>query len=341
MIPPRGNLFAMRWLIVLPFDRPEHMGVDLATELAALGHDVRTFAYRRENALYKNKSTKAAYQRLIARRLVARARAFRPHVVLVVKGGPMTPAVIRTIRERTNARFVNVFPDNPLWMLDFAHIEPYDVFFTKERFAIRQLQLVGLRNLHYLAPWCVPADHHPVTPTDAERAALRGRAAIVGSWYPYRERFLAELADYPIRIFGPGWKRAASPRVRALVAGGSVFGRAKLAVYSAATVSINLHHPMNDVAGVNTRLFELAAAGACQLVDAKDDVTALFKAGDEILTFRDLGEARRHLDYYLAHPDEAQAIGEHARRRALAEHTVRHRVEEILAVVRARFGDLA
>ncbi|MBI2204911.1 MAG: glycosyltransferase [Candidatus Rokubacteria bacterium] len=326
---------------MLPFDRPEHMGVDLATELGALGHEVRTFAYRRENPLYKNKSTKAAYQRVIARRLVARARAWRPHVVIVVKGGPVTPDVIRAIRERTGARFVNVFPDNPLWMLDFAHIEPYDVFFTKERFAIRQLQLVGLRNLHYLAPWCVPAYHHPVTPTDDERAALAGRAAIVGSWYPYRERFLAEIADYPIRIFGAGWKRAVNPRVRALVAGGSVFGRAKLAVYSAATVSINLHHPMNDVAGVNTRLFELAAAGACQLVDAKDDVTALFKAGEEVLTFRDLGEVRRQLDYYLAHPDEARAIGANAHRRALAEHTVRHRVDEIVAVLRERFGEFA
>ena len=29
------------------------MGVDLAAELTALGHDVRTFAYRRENVLYK------------------------------------------------------------------------------------------------------------------------------------------------------------------------------------------------------------------------------------------------------------------------------------------------
>jgi spore maturation protein CgeB len=328
----------MRWLIVLPFERPGHMGVDLAAELVALGHETRTFAYRRENVLYKNRSTKRAYQQLIARRLVARATAFRPHVVLVVKGGPVSPAVIARIRERTRARFVNVFPDNPLWMLDFSRIEPYDVFFTKERYAIRQLTLVGLRNLHYLAPWCIPADHHPVETTDAERAALEGRAALVGSWYPYRERLLREIAEYPVRVYGPGWQHAGDPRVRALVAGGRTWGRAKLAIYSAATVSLNLHHPMNDVAGVNTRTFELAAAGACQLVDAKDDVTALFKPGEEILTFGDVGELRRHLDHWLARPAEARALGANARRRALAEHTARHRVEEIIAVLRERCG---
>ena len=34
----------MRWLIVLPFDRPEHMGVDFRDELELMGHEVRTFA---------------------------------------------------------------------------------------------------------------------------------------------------------------------------------------------------------------------------------------------------------------------------------------------------------
>jgi spore maturation protein CgeB len=162
----------------------------------------------------------------------------------------------------------------------------------------------------------------------------------VGSWYPYRERLLREIADYPVRLYGPGWRHAVDPRVRALVAGGSTRGRAKLSVYSAATISLNLHHPMNDVAGVNNRTFELAAAGACQLVDAKDDVAAVFKPGEEILTFGDVGELRHQLDHWLARPAEARTIGVNARRRALAEHTAGHRAREILAVLRERFGAL-
>jgi spore maturation protein CgeB len=41
---------------------------------------------------------------------------------------------------------------------------------------------------------------------------------------------------------------------------------------------------------------------------------------------------------HLEHPDEARAIGENARRRALAEHTLRHRIEAMLATVEERFG---
>ena len=328
----------MRWMVVFPFDRPEHMGVDFADDLTALGHEVRTYAYRRENVLYKNKATKLAYQRLIARDLVRRCAAWRPEIVLVIKGGPIPPSTLQRLKTDTGAVLLNVFPDNPLWMMPFENIEPYDVFFTKERHAMRQLELAGLRNLHYLPPYCVPAFHHSVTPTDEERRALSGVVAFVGSRYEYRERFAAEIADYPLKIWGPGWQRARDPRVRACVAGGAAWGRTKLAIYSAATLSLNLHHPMNDIVGVNTRAFELAAAGACQVVDLKEELPALFKPDHEVVTFRNLPELRQQLDYYLAHPDEARAIGDNARRRALAEHTLGHRIAEMLEVVRERFG---
>ena len=325
----------MRWLIALPYERPGLMGMDFADELRGLGHSVATFAYRRDNVLYKNKSTKAAYQSALNRRLERHCADDRPDVILVIKGGPIAADVVRRLKSATRAVIVNVFPDNPLWMMPFDQIEPYDLFFTKERYALRQLEMIGLRNLHYLPMYCVPALHHPVGLDAAEAADLRGVVALVGARYPYRERLVQELLDLPVRVWGPGWRRA-GPELAARVGGGFIEGREKLAVYCGATLSLNPHHPMNDVAGVNTRAFELAATAACQVVDLKDDLPHLFKPGDEVVTFRDLPELRRQITYYLAHPDEARAIGENARRRALAEHTVRHRVEEIVAAVHAR-----
>jgi spore maturation protein CgeB len=328
----------MRWLIVLPFERPEHMGVDFRDELRALGHEVRTFAYRRVNPLYKNVGTKAAYQLWILRRLEGVCLDWRPDLVLVIKGGPITPGLIRRVKARLDTLFLNFFPDNPLWMIPFDHIEAYDLFFTKERYAMRSLERVGIRNLHYLPMYCVPAMHHPVTLTDEERERYAAPLAFVGSHYPYRERFVRELADYPLRLWGNGWQDASAPAVRRLVAGPAVWGRTKLAIYSGATLSLNHHHPMNDIVGVNTRTFELAASGACQVVDWKEELPALLKPGEELLAYRELGDLRRLLDYYLAHPDEARAIGENALRRALGEHTLRHRIEEMVAVVEERFG---
>ncbi len=312
------------------------MGMDFADELRALGREVRTFEYRKDNPLYKNRGTKAAYQLWLLRRLERLCLAWRPSHVLVVKGGPITPGLIRRVKRRLDTRFLNFFPDNPLWMMPFEHIEAYDLFFTKERYALASLRQAGLRNLHYLPMYCVPLAHHPVETTPEEVRRWGSPLSFVGSRYPYRERLVRELLAYPLRVWGAGWSGAEDAQVRA-IAGGPVWGRDKLCVYSASTLSLNHHHPMNDINGVNTRTFELAAAGACQVVDLKDDLHDLFKPGDEVVVYRDLEELRRHLDFYLAHPGEARAIGANARRRALAEHTVRHRVGAMLAAVEDRF----
>jgi len=292
------------------------MGMDFADELTALGHEVRTFAYRRENALYKNKPTKALYTRVLLGRLQRVAEEWRPAVVLVIKGGPIKPDIVHRLRGALDVVVVNFFPDNPLWMIPFECIEAYDFFFTKERYALRMLQQAGLTNVHYVPMYCVPGEHHPVALTDDDRRRYESRLSFVGSRYPYRERFVRSLSAYPLRLWGGGWVRSRDPDVRKLVAGPAVFGR--------------------DIVGVNTRTFELAAAAACQVVDFKDDLATLFKPGDEVVAYRDLGECRRVLDHYLAHPDEARAIGENARRRALAEHTLRHRLEEMIGTIERR-----
>jgi spore maturation protein CgeB len=328
----------VRWLVVVPFNQPGLLGVDFADELTALAHEVHVFEYRRDNVLYKNKGTKAAYQLWILRRLERACLAVRPDIVLVHKGGPVTPGLIRRVKARIDTLFVNVFPDNPLWMMPFEGIEPYDLFFTKERYALRSLQSIGLRNVHYLASYCVPSLHYPVTLTEDEQRRFAAPLSFVGSRYPYRECFVRELTAYPLRLWGGGWQHATDPAVRRLVAGGPVYDRDKLCVYSASTLSLNHHHPMNDIFGVNNRAFELAAAGVCQVADFKEDMATLFKPGEELLTYRDLPELKRLLDFHLARPEEARAIGANARRRALAEHTVRHRIDELLAVVDERFG---
>src|SRR5260370_17628956 len=87
----------MGGLIVLAVDGREKMGVDFRDELEAMGHEVRTFAYRRDNPLYKNRGTKAAYQVWILRRLERLCIEWRPSLVLVIKGGPITPGLVRRV----------------------------------------------------------------------------------------------------------------------------------------------------------------------------------------------------------------------------------------------------
>src|SRR5204863_7572368 len=99
------------------------MGVDFGEELAARGHTVRLFEYRRDNALYKNKSTKAAYQLWILRLLERACASWHPDIALVIEGAPITPNRVRRVKARDDTLFLYVLPDNPLWTIPFGCLD--------------------------------------------------------------------------------------------------------------------------------------------------------------------------------------------------------------------------
>ena len=185
------------------------MGMDFRDELVAMGHEVRTFAYRRDNPLYKNRSTKATYQIFILRRLERACLAWRPDLVLVIKGGPVTPGLIRRVKARIDTRFLNFFPDNPLWMIPFHCVEAYDAFFTKERYALRALEQAGLRNLHAADVLRARSSTTRSKLTAEDRARFAAPISFVGNAYPYRDPLRAR-ARRSIRCAsggGPGPRR--------------------------------------------------------------------------------------------------------------------------------------
>ena len=328
----------MRWLLVRPAASGTGGLEDLRRELEAHGQTVRAVVYRRRNPLYKNKGVKALYIRWILRGLARIARAERPEVILVYKGETLGPDLLERFKAETGAVLLNLFPDNPLLTIPFECLEPYDLILSKERYGIRALELAGLRTLYYLPHYCDPALHHQVELTPAERERYGAEVSFVGHHYPYRERFFRELADLPLALWGRGWERAASPAVRQLARRATVSDRALLCVFSGSRINLNLHHPLNDIVGVNDRTFFLAGSRAFQLVDWKADLGEFFKEGEEIVTYRSPAECRNLIGYYRAHPDEAAAIALNAQRRAYRDHTCQRRVEELLDVVASRFG---
>lgn len=317
---------------------PDGHGEDIRQELAAMGHSVFAFAFRRRNLLYKNKGIKELYIRWIMGRLLATIQRIKPDVVFVMKGETLPPGLIHEAKRRTGAVIVNIFPDNPLLMIPFGRIEAYDLFCVKDRYAIQALEKAGLRNLYYLPHHCTPSFHHHVEPTPAEAKIYGSDLSFVGHWYPYRDRFFADLEGFHLKIWGKDWWRSPSPVVRRAWQGRPAFEREKLLVYGATKISLNLHHPLNDIVGINDRVFELAACRAFQLVDWKEDLPNLFKEGEEIVSYRSKEELCRLANHYLAHPDERAAIAANAQARAYRDHTCAQRLTEILHVVRQRFG---
>jgi spore maturation protein CgeB len=101
------------------------------------------------------------------------------------------------------------------------------------------------------------------------------------------------------------------------------------AFYNAQAYTLNVTRSDMVAAGYSpsVRLFEAAACGTPIISDAWNGLDTIFRVGTEILISR---SARETLRYLRELPEEERlAIGERARKRALAEHTAAHRAEEL------------
>ena len=96
--------------------------------------------------------------------------------------------------------------------------------------------------------------------------------------------------------------------------GGSLDPALIPALYKQSRVGFNFH---NSLGPVNTRLYDLAAFGVCQICDNKATLSLVFDEGSEIVGFDSVDECIDLIRYYLAHPSDAERIGFASRDRFL------------------------
>jgi len=113
-----------------------------------------------------------------------------------------------------------------------------------------------------------------------------------------------------------------------------------------ARAHVTVHVPRRPYAtslpGVPTiRVFEALACGIPLVCAPWDDSEHLFSPGADYLVAHHGAEMRACLRAILNEPDFAAQLAEHGRRTILSRHTCRHRVDELLAILRELKGDMA
>ncbi len=86
-------------------------------------------------------------------------------------------------------------------------------------------------------------------------------------------------------------------------------------------------------ASSTSRPFELAALGATIVASPYLGIEEWFEPGKEVVVISSVEEATDRMRWLLTHDAERRAIGQAARRRALAEHTFRHRAQELVRLI--------
>ncbi len=181
-----------------------------------------------------------------------------------------------------------------------------------------------------------PQTHHPVPADDRFACDL----AFLGNRLPDREARVEEfflrpaalLAQQSFLIGGNGWDTKAMPgnvrhRGHVFTAEHNAFNCTPRAVLNVARDSM-AHIGFSPA----TRVFEAAGAAACLITDAWEGIELFLTPDREVLVARDGQDVAEHLAALTT--ERAQAIGQAALQRVLAEHTYDLRGAQVDALFR-------
>ena len=185
-------------------------------------------------------------------------------------------------------------------------------------------------------PGAISPELHRPAPRDLRRACA---LTFLGDRRPDRaarvEEFFFSVArrrpQWRFLLGGNGWEAIDVP------ANVDKLGHVPLAdhnaLYASALGVLNVHRASAARYGhaPETRLFEAAGAGSCIITDAMVGLELFFEPGHEILIARDGADVTAFLDELSV--SRGAEIGQAARRRALAEHTYRHRASMVTAAL--------
>jgi spore maturation protein CgeB len=255
-----------------------------------------------------------------------------PTVVVVLEDCRLEPERVDWLKRGSHAMWAGWFCDScraPAVVR--SRSAAFDLVFIADSGTATTLSGSGRQEVHYLPAGCDPSVHRPMRSRDRFRANV----VFVGTATPHRERLLAELVEYGLAVWGPGWRRT---KLRDYCRGELLAHDDYVRAYAGASVAINLACGGEEVAhegpGCNRRLFEVAAIGVPQVVEDNPDLHRHFSEGSEILVSRSSTDLRTLTAEALHDRAWAEEVAAGGRHRALSEHTYMHRMLELLHLMR-------
>lgn len=306
--------------------------------------DVQTFFPQ-----LQQKSSRAVV-RILNRRLVREynaavlraAETFQPDMVLAFKAQHLEAPTLRALR-RNGVALYNYYPDTSA----FAHgsllaesLPEYDcVFYTKRFWNSDVRNRISLRESVYVTHGYDAEIHRPPELEERDRAQYQTDAVVIATYTKYKEELLHELLglrpQLKLTVWGNQWRdRCNSARVRQFVIGEPLVGDSYAKAICAA--KINLALLSGKVQGssrgdeTTTRTYEIPACRGFMLHERSPELLELYSEGEEVACFSSPQELAERIDYYLAHPEEREAIAGAGHRRCVPAYSYDNRMEEIL-----------
>jgi hypothetical protein len=145
--------------------------------------------------------------------------------------------------------------------------------------------------------------------------------SFVGQCYGNRAAVIRELSRHGIdvTVYGVGWPN------------GPLAIDEMVKLYSRSRINLGFGgvEGHRETFCLKGRDFEIPMSGGLYLTEDHPELHRFFKPGEEILTYSDTQDLVQKIQYYLTHPEEAEAIRKKGYQRSLQEHTWEKRFSQV------------
>jgi spore maturation protein CgeB len=261
--------------------------------------------------------------------LLAQIEEFRPDVVLNQDIFHVDTSLIRRIKGIGNPILIGQVGIEPSRGEDWT---VYHLMMSQLSTTVNSFRSLGVRSeLNHLAFEPAILDALPEAPATDIDVSFVGT---VSADHRQRIALLEAVAErYDLKLFGnpPQALSASSPLHRCFQ--GEVWGADMYQVLRRSRVTLNSHIDMAGREAGNMRLFEATGVGAFLLTDYKDNLDTLFEPDREVAAWRSIDDCLTAIARMLGDDNGRAAIARAGQARTMAQHTYRHRTQEILDFV--------
>lgn len=213
--------------------------------------------------------------------------------------------------------------------IDFAW---FDVVFTAVPYLVEQFRDAGTA-CYYVPLAFDPRVNSAFIPFDRriiDVSFVGGFSGQHAKGYPLLEH-LAQTT--PILCWGYGTETLLQDSLIHSRYQGEAWGQEMIKIFCNSKITINRHIDMAKNYACNMRLFEATGCGTLLITDYKDNLNELFEIGKEVVAYRSPEECAALVNYYLNHPEEAEAIARAGQARTLRDHTYERRMERTAEIL--------
>ncbi len=255
-------------------------------------------------------------------KFLERVREVNPDLVLIIRGWRFTEDVLKEVRERS--RVFGWWIEREERMEEPLREAPlFDHYFFMNSACVAEGEKRGLGNISLL--------HHSVDtsafrPVECEK---KYDWCFVGGWTEKRMRFMERALNVSENavIYGSKWlkKNPLNMRLRRKVRGKYIEGDDLLRLYGESRVVVNVttwgFGEGEKRSGMNMRVLEVPACGACLLTDGSRDLKTVVTPGRHVVLYEGLDDFAGKLGYYIKNREEREKVAGEGYRHVTTHYT--------------------